>query len=85
MDKTKRRPFTNKEIKLVFNKTGGVCYYCGVDFPSDTVFLDDGGKIISSKRNWHIDHVTPVSKGGTYDLENLVPSCSTCNFKKGDK
>ena len=32
-----------------------------------------------------IDHVIPVSKGGTHDLSNLVPACRPCNASKGDK
>lgn len=31
----------------------------------------------------HIDHIIPVSKGGTNDLINLVTSCSDCNLGKG--
>lgn len=32
-----------------------------------------------------MDHVVPVSKGGTNDAENLVPACSSCNSSKGVK
>lgn len=31
----------------------------------------------------HVDHIVPVARGGTDDLENLVCSCSTCNLGKG--
>lgn len=31
----------------------------------------------------HIDHLIPRSKGGTHVKENVVPSCSICNLKKG--
>ena len=31
----------------------------------------------------HVDHVMPVSKGGGYEIENLVAACAKCNFKKG--
>ena len=31
-----------------------------------------------------IDHFIPISKGGTSDLENLVPACRTCNLTKRD-
>lgn len=33
----------------------------------------------------HIEHVVPISKGGTHALGNIVPACSTCNFSKRDK
>lgn len=28
------------------------------------------------------DHVVPVSQGGAYTLENIVPACQSCNSKK---
>lgn len=31
------------------------------------------------------DHVTPRSRGGTDDPENLVPACVRCNSQKRDK
>lgn len=31
------------------------------------------------------DHVVPVSNGGGYTAENIVPACSRCNSSKGAK
>lgn len=31
---------------------------------------------------YHIDHVTPLSKGGSNGSENLVIACPTCNMRK---
>lgn len=36
-----------------------------------------------STRQLTLDHVIPVSRGGTSTWENVVTSCSTCNVKKG--
>lgn len=33
----------------------------------------------------HIEHVIPISKGGTHVLSNVVPACQACNFSKRDK
>jgi 5-methylcytosine-specific restriction endonuclease McrA len=33
----------------------------------------------------HMDHIVPVSNGGTNARENLAWVCSTCNQQKGDK
>lgn len=29
-----------------------------------------------------IDHITPVSRGGSHTLHNIVPACHSCNSKK---
>ena len=45
------------------------CVYCGV--------------LLSSK--YHIDHKTPVSRGGGNELENLQITCPRCNTQKHAK
>jgi 5-methylcytosine-specific restriction endonuclease McrA len=37
------------------------------------------------KRNLTADHVVPVSKGGTSNIDNIQPLCGPCNSKKKDK
>jgi len=32
-----------------------------------------------------VDHVVPISKGGTDEPDNLVASCKRCNFRKGNR
>lgn len=32
---------------------------------------------------YHIDHKTPVSRGGTNDIDNLHITCPRCNMRKG--
>jgi 5-methylcytosine-specific restriction endonuclease McrA len=49
------------------------CIACG--FKND----DHGDK------NLHIDHITPKSKGGSFDDENLQVLCATCNWDKKTK
>ena len=39
----------------------------------------------SNTKLTHLDHVVPLSKGGTHTLTNVVWSCSTCNLAKGAK
>ncbi|KKR09567.1 MAG: hypothetical protein UT43_C0017G0018 [Parcubacteria group bacterium GW2011_GWC1_39_29] len=46
------------------------CQYCGRKAP-EVVF--------------HIDHIYPISKGGTSNKNNLTLSCDECNIGKGNK
>jgi 5-methylcytosine-specific restriction endonuclease McrA len=39
----------------------------------------------SGKAKYHIDHVMPLSKGGTNWPSNLQMLCPSCNLKKNDK
>ncbi len=45
----------------------GICYYCGKRVkPSELT----------------MDHLIPLSRGGTSTRGNLVPACKACNNKK---
>lgn len=36
-------------------------------------------------KSLHVDHVRPLSRGGTDDLDNLRFLCASCNSRKGDR
>lgn len=40
---------------------------------------------LKKPRRLEMDHIIPLSKGGTHTKENIVPACRTCNAKKGNK
>lgn len=58
-------------VELVAQRAaqGDCCAYCGVD-------LSGSG---------HIEHMTPLSRGGSNSIGNIVWSCSTCNQRKNTK
>ena len=35
--------------------------------------------------NIHLDHIHPLTKGGTHSINNVQWLCATCNMKKGDR
>ncbi|MGN7287551.1 HNH endonuclease [Shouchella rhizosphaerae] len=66
----------NKNRKLIWEKTNGHCWYCGIKL---------------GEKGWHIDHVEPVkrnlvtgemSKPERDSNENKVPACASCNLNK---
>lgn len=56
--------------KAIFMRDGNICQYCGSNL---------------SKNNCTIDHVFPLSRGGTHTWRNVVACCESCNMKKGNK
>ena len=53
----------------LFEQQQGLCAYCGLTLGGD----------------YEIDHIKPLIKGGTDDIENLCVCCLTCSRKKGSK
>lgn len=39
----------------------------------------------ANESKMHIDHILPVSKGGTNDKDNLQVLCATCNLQKNNR
>lgn len=67
---TDRQAISKKTRFEIFKRDNFTCQYCGRT--SEDVILE-------------IDHVVPVSKGGTNDEMNLVTACFDCNRGKSDR
>ena len=46
---------------------------------------DDCCLICGTKEKLTIDHIKPISKGGSNKIENLQTLCASCNSNKGSK
>lgn len=56
--------------------SGWICRYCN---QSGSANLGPDG------RQWHVDHLYPVSRGGDSNIDNLALACATCNLQKSAK
>lgn len=54
----------------LFNRDAGMCLYCGTSGAHDALSRD---------------HVTPLSRGGQDEWNNVVTACKRCNNHKGDR
>lgn len=61
--------FTTKDVSALFRKQKGLCAYC---------FIKVG-------KNYHIDHILPLVRGGTNWPDNLQICRKPCNLSKGSK
>ena len=66
---TIRATFSKAERAAIARSQRYRCMYCGVRLTSD---------------NLQIDHMDPVSRGGSNDDENLQALCRRCNIRKGN-
>ncbi|MCO6345070.1 HNH endonuclease [Staphylococcus epidermidis] len=66
----KRKKLSNKIRFEVFKRDNFTCQYCGKSAPEVVL---------------NVDHIEPISEGGTNDLFNLITSCFECNNGKRDK
>ncbi len=67
--KIKRKQFSQAERTVIYNNSKGRCAICGEFVPYDT---------------FTVDHIIPLAKGGTNELNNLQCTCKTCNLIKQD-
>lgn len=60
----------------LFNLHGWTCWICKEDINPKKRFPD----ILAAT----VEHINPISSGGTHTWDNVAPAHAMCNFKKGD-
>lgn len=69
-----RRSIKGHERAFIVEQYCQTCAYC-LRVSASSVLDPDG-------HTWHIDHIHPLARGGTYALANLALSCAHCNHVK---
>src|SRR5689334_12462415 len=70
----RKRKVTRTEKERAFAIWGHACVYC----------LTNLTKTAVAYRGSSVDHLVPVSDGGSFAWQNLVPACAVCNSIKAD-
>lgn len=68
----KRRKFFQSERDFIAQRANGYCEYCQTPFDF-------------SPESFQLEHIAPLAKGGTNELENIAFSCGGCNGRKSSK
>lgn len=76
----------DKDINLrkLYERDNGICYLCGkvCDF-NDSKYVD--GTFIVGNNYPTVEHIKPISRGGSDTWDNIKLACLYCNSKKGNR
>ena len=64
------------DVQLVFERDNWTCYLCGIKVERAKQYKPNRATI---------DHVIPLSKGGSHTYDNVKTCCNWCNCSKHDK
>ena len=76
----------DREITLskVLRRHKGICSLCGGEVDESDFTYDGDGNFIVGREYPSIDHIKPISKGGTHTWDNVQLAHHYCNTLKGD-
>lgn len=71
-------------LKKLYDRDNGICYLCGklCDF-NDSKYVD--GAFIVGNNYPTVEHIKPISLGGSDTWDNIKLACLYCNSKKGNR
>ena len=75
----------NITLEQVINKCNGLCAICGKPTDKEDYYITEQGYFIAGESYPSIDHIKPLAKGGTHQIDNLQLAHRSCNAKKSDK
>lgn len=67
-------------VRRLRDRDGDACCHCGVEMIFRRFKAGEG-----TGEQATIEHLVPVSKGGTHTWENVALACRDCNFRRGAK
>ena len=71
-------------LRSLYERDKGICHICGDHCDYSDHKVTDEGYFIAGLRYPSIDHVIPLSKGGTHTWDNVKLACFGCNSLKGN-
>jgi len=76
---TTSEPYTTQQILTLYGSDCHICFEA-IDLAATRICGGPGWE-----RGLHLDHVIPLSKGGTDLIDNIRPAHGLCNLRKGTK
>ena len=81
--KAKRKYMTPTKRRAIFDRDKGICQMCGVATRFFHALCDN--PFDDRPPAGSVDHIVPVSLGGTDAPENLRWACRSCNCARGNR
>ena len=73
------------DIKDLYVRDEGICHICGKVCDFEDYTIRDDGTFVAGNNYPSIDHVIPLSKGGSHSWGNVKLAHRVCNSRKSNK